>query len=368
MSTSSTASALAAAARRVEVTIGAHGDDGSMVGTRLDLAVARAAEQSRTQAATLIANGAVAVNDGRQRASYRLEAGDRLTVDIPAPRVRELAAEAIPLDIIYEDDALMVINKAAGMVVHPAPGNWSGTLVNALLGLQQDRAGRGTRDAVASEIDADAAQERAGLVHRLDKETSGLLVVARTEQAHRALSAALAARRIVRRYVALSWGHLSTDRVTVQKAIARDPKDRTRMAIVAEGKQARTDFVRLARFDAADLLRAHLHTGRTHQSRVHLASLGHPVVGDDTYGGGGGRRLAGLPPERHFLHAAWLRLHHPMSGALLEFRAPLPEALRSSLAVVSGMPELAAHTDPLDAFGFFHVDGGTDASANASAE
>lgn len=309
---------------------------------RLDLLVARVCDLSRTQAATLIANGHVLVNDRPERASYRGEPGDRIVVTIPPPPGRDIVAESIPLSIAYEDDELVVVDKAAGMVVHPAPGNWTGTLVNALMGRGEPLAEGG-------------GAERAGLVHRLDKDTSGLLIVAKTETAHRNLSASLAARRITRRYAAVTWGHLTSDQITVDKPIARDPRDRTRMAIVQDGKAAKTDFTRLARFDAVDLLRAHLHTGRTHQIRVHLASVGHPVVGDDTYGGGGGRRLAALPPSRHFLHAAWLRFRHPLSGALLDLRSALPDDLKRSLAALSAMPELATHPDPLDVFGFYHL-------------
>jgi 23S rRNA pseudouridine1911/1915/1917 synthase len=229
------------------------------------------------------------------------------------------------------------------MVVHPAPGNWSGTLVNALMGRGEPLAEGGGED-------------RAGLVHRLDKDTSGLLVVAKTDESHRILSTALAARLVTRRYVAVCWGHLSADALTVDKPIARDPRDRTRMAVVQTGKAARTDFTRLARFDSVDLLRAHLHTGRTHQIRIHLSSVGHPVIGDDTYGGGGGRKLAGLPPRRHFLHAAWLRFKHPVSGDIVDLRSPLPMDLRQSLALLSEMPELATLQDPLDVFGFYHTD------------
>src|SRR5207302_9602983 len=134
----------------------------------------------------------------------------------------------------------------------------------------------------------------------------------------------------------LAWGHLSEDKVTVDEPLARDPRDRKRMAVVSTGRPARTDFSRLARFDSSDLLLAHLHTGRTHQIRVHLASIGHPVVGDDTYGGGGGRKLSGLPSQRHFLHAAWLGFKHPVTGKDLEFRAPLPDDLAKSLAIFSG--------------------------------
>jgi 23S rRNA pseudouridine1911/1915/1917 synthase len=314
---------------------------------RLDLLVARRLDLSRTQAATLIATGNVAVDGRQQRASYRVRAGERVTVVVPPPPRRQVTGEAIPLDVVYEDDSILVVDKPAGMVVHPAPGNWTGTLVNALVG-------RG------GELSQEGGDERAGIVHRLDKDTSGLLLVAKNDRAHRALAAAIAARRIVRRYAALAWGHLDGDRLTVDRPIARDPRDRTRMAIVSSGKPAKTDFVRLARFDAADLLRAHLHTGRTHQIRVHLASVGHPVVGDDAYGGGGGRRLVELPPRRHFLHAAWLRLRHPLTGAPMDLRSPLPPDLRRSLAAVAHAPELADDPNSLDALGFFDPDDAAD--------
>jgi len=309
-------------------------------GQRLDLLVATRCELSRTQAATLIANGNVTVNERRFKASYRGESGDQVQVTIPPPVGRDIVPEQIPLDVAYEDEHLVVIDKPAGMVVHPAPGNWSGTLVNALMGRGEPLAEGGGND-------------RPGLVHRLDKETSGLLVVAKTDAVHRKLSAAIAAREVTRRYATLSWGHLKEDTLRVEKPIDRDPKDRTRMAIVAGGKQARTDFVRLARFDSCDLLRTHLHTGRTHQIRVHLTSVGHPVVGDDTYGGGGGRRLAELPPKRFFLHAAWLRFRHPVTGELIDLRSPLPDDLRRSIAALSGMPELATQDAPLDVFRFY---------------
>ena len=310
---------------------------------RLDSFVASRLDLSRTQAATLIANGKVLVGGRREKAAYRPVAGDVIDVEIPPPPGREVLAESIPLDVVYEDEHLLAVNKAAGMVVHPAPGNWTGTLVNALLG-------RG------SDLPDEAGDDRAGIVHRLDKDTSGLLLVAKTDRAHRLLSAAIAARQVTRRYAALCWGHLTTDRITVDEPIARDPRDRKRMAIVSGGRSARTDFVRLARFDAGDLLRAHLHSGRTHQIRVHLASIGHPVAGDDTYGGGGGRRLLQLPPRRHFLHAAWLRLRHPVTGEGLDLRAPLPDDLRRSLGAAANDRALSDHPDPLDSLGFFRND------------
>ena len=199
----------------------------------------------------------------------------------------------------------------------------------------------------------DGDPERAGMVHRLDKETSGLLIVAKTDRAHRLLSASIASRRVVRRYALMIWGHLSSDSLTIDKPIARDPRDRKRMAIVNKGRPAKTDLIRLARFDAGDFLRAHLHSGRTHQIRVHLASIGHPVMGDDVYGGGGGRRVAGLPPKRHFLHAAWLAFDHPVTGKPLDFRSPLPEDLRRALATIAGEHAPPAGVDPLVALRFY---------------
>jgi 23S rRNA pseudouridine1911/1915/1917 synthase len=310
---------------------------------RLDLFVAGALDLSRTAAATLIATGRVTVGGRAERASYRPSAGERVVVEIPPPAAHPVTAEDIPLVVAYEDDDVVVIDKPAGMVVHPAPGNWSGTLVNALKG-------RG------GELSALGGEEREGIVHRLDKETSGLLLVAKTDRAHRVLGAAMARREIVRRYAALCWGHLDADRLTVDKPIARDPRDRKRMAVVSTGREARTDFVRLARFDSVDLLRAHLHTGRTHQIRVHLQSVGHPVVGDDTYGGGGGRRLITMPPKRHFLHAAWLRFRHPATGAPVELRSPLPPELVRALSSAAGDDDDFSAADPLEHFGFFRDD------------
>ncbi|MDB4884716.1 MAG: rluD [Gemmatimonadetes bacterium] len=310
---------------------------------RLDLFVASALELSRTQAATLIATGHVTVEGRAERASYRPSPGERVQVTIAAPTTRTVEGEDIPVVVAYEDDDVLVVDKPAGMVVHPAPGNWTGTLVNALKG----------RGGALSDL---GGEDREGIVHRLDKETSGLLLVAKTDRAHRVLGAAMQRREIVRRYAALSWGHLPDDRLTVDKPIARDPRDRKRMAIVSTGRAARTDFVRLARFDVVDLLRAHLHTGRTHQIRVHLSSVGHPVVGDDTYGGGGGRRLVTLPPKRHFLHAAWLRFRHPASGDEVELRSPLPPDLVSALASAAGPDSSIGNTDPLEYFGFFSDD------------
>jgi 23S rRNA pseudouridine1911/1915/1917 synthase len=310
---------------------------------RLDVLVATHLDISRNQAATLIAEGHVLVAGRREKASYRARAGERVMIEVAPVPGREVLGEDIPLNVVYEDDDVLVVDKPAGMVVHPAPGNWSGTLVNALKG----------RGASLSEA---TDEGREGIVHRLDKETSGLLLVAKTDRAHRRLGAALQAREIVRRYAVLSWGHLTEERITVEKPIARDPRDRKRMAVVSSGRPARTDLTRLARFDSADLLRAHLFTGRTHQIRVHLASIGHPVVGDDTYGGGGGRKLMGLPPRRHFLHAAWLIFRHPVTGEPIDLRSPLPEELHRAIVVAAGPDVPVADTNPLEFFGFYRVD------------
>jgi 23S rRNA pseudouridine1911/1915/1917 synthase len=310
---------------------------------RLDVFLASQLQLSRNHAATLIAQGHVLVDGRRERASYKARVGETIFVDVPPPPGRDVIAEDIPLSIVYEDDEVLVVDKPAGMVVHPAPGNWSGTLANALKG-------RGGPLASAEEAG------REGIVHRLDKETSGLLLVAKTDRAHRVLGTALQARQIVRRYAALAWGHLTEDRITIERPVARDPRDRKRMAIVSSGRPARTDLTRLARFDSADLLRAHLFTGRTHQIRVHLASIGHPVVGDDTYGGGGARKLMGLPPRRHFLHAAWLIFRHPASGELIDLRSPLPEELHRTLVAAAGPDVPLTDTNPLELFGFYRVD------------
>lgn len=310
---------------------------------RLDVLVAQRLDISRNHAATLIANGHVLVAGRREKASYHANAGEAIDVTVPAPASRAVVGEQIPLSIKYEDGDVVVIDKPAGMVVHPAPGNWTGTLVNAL---------KGRGESLSTTDDP----TREGIVHRLDKETSGLLLVAKTDRAHRALGAAMAQRTISRRYAAMCWGHLDEELVTVDRPIARDPRDRKRMAVLATGKPAKTAFVRLARFDAGDLLRAHLYTGRTHQIRVHLASIGHPVIGDDTYGGGGGRKLVALPPKRHFLHAAWLVFNHPVTGKEIDIRSPLPEDLRTALIRVSEgilAPEIP---DPLDALGFYRTE------------
>jgi 23S rRNA pseudouridine1911/1915/1917 synthase len=265
---------------------------------------------------------------------------------VEAPRT--LSPYAIPLTVCYEDDQLLVLDKPAGLVVHPAPGHWDDTLLNALVA-------RGTPL-------SSLAGGRPGIVHRLDKDTSGLLIVAKTDTAHRMLSRALAARRVERMYAALVWGHLEQP-LEIEAPIARHRVDRKRMAVSAEGRPARTQVECVARFDACDLVRAKLFTGRTHQVRVHLAHAGHPLLGDAVYGGGGARRISGPPRAqandlerlvlRQALHAALLRFRHPITQETVECRSEWPADLEPVLARASGDSALLARPNPLEYIGFF---------------
>lgn len=244
--------------------------------------------------------------DGRvlTTASRKVLAGQRITVDlVPTAESRAFRAEPIELAVVFEDAHLLVLDKAAGMVVHPAAGNWSGTVLNGLL----------ARDAAA------AALPRAGIVHRLDKDTSGLMVVGKTLLAVTALARAIAAREVHRHYLAIVHGAVVAAQFRVDAPIGRDPQSRIRMAIVASGKPARTDVERLVSAGANSGLRCTLHTGRTHQIRVHLASRGHPLVADAVYGG---RPELGM--TRQALHATRLGFAHPISGEALQFDSPPP--------------------------------------------
>ena len=305
------------------VTVGA-----DQAGTRLDVVLPLLVpELSRSRAAALLAAGHVRVNGSGPRKSDRVSAGDVIDVVLPAPVPSPLDPEAIPLAIIYQDADLLVVDKPAGLVVHPAPGHAAGTLVNALLHHVHDLSGVG-------------GVLRPGIVHRLDRDTSGLLLVAKHDAAHRALASALKRREIRRAYLAAAWGHLGEERVRVEAPIGRAPNDRKRMAVVEGGRPAATRFFRLERWRAAELLRAELETGRTHQIRVHLAHIGHPVVGDPAYGGGSARRISGAARgwaqqlakrvRRQFLHAAELRFRHPGTGEEMVFTSGLPAELAAA--------------------------------------
>lgn len=320
---------------------------------RLDRFLADQMGLSRTQAARLVAGKLVSVEGKPARASRLLTRGERVAVQIPPHQPpRTIRPAAISLTLVFEDEHLAVIDKPAGLVVHPAPGHWDDTLVNALVA-------RGTTL-------AGGAEGRPGIVHRLDRDTSGLMLVAKTDLAHRGLGAAIAARRVQRSYAALAWGHLETSPLRIEAPIARHARDRKRMSISPGGRTARTDASVVARFDVVDLLRLELHTGRTHQIRVHLEHVGHPIVGDPVYAGGGSRRISGAARRRaelleratprQALHAAALAFRHPVSGAPLEFHAEWPSDLRDAL-VVAGGEELVARPDPLSYLRFFNRDG-----------
>jgi 23S rRNA pseudouridine1911/1915/1917 synthase len=287
-------------------------------GRRLDEVVAELAGVSRARAARWAEEELVAV-DGRPRPkSHRLRGGERLTwAPPPAPPSGGPVAEDLPLTVRYEDDRLLVVAKPAGLVVHPGPGHPTGTLVNALLGRSGARlsAGGGTAD-------------RPGIVHRLDKDTSGLLLVAKDDGAHLALSRDLAAHRVERRYLALVQGRLPAEAGTADAPVGRHPRDRKRMAVVAKGgRRAVTHWRVLETFPAVQLAEATLETGRTHQVRVHLASLRHPLVGDRTYGADP-TLAARLGVTRPFLHAWRLGFRHPTDGHQVELTEPLPDDLQ----------------------------------------
>jgi len=294
--------------------------DAVLHGERLDKAlVSMAPEFSRSHLQGLIDGGHAWVDGEPARvASRRLRAGQKLKVElVPTAESRAFRAEPMPLAIVFEDEHLMVIDKPAGLVVHPAAGNWSGTLLNGLLA---HHAAAGTLP-------------RAGIVHRLDKDTSGLMVVGKTLPAVTALVRSIAAREVHRQYLALCHGQLRSTEMTIEAPIGRDPQARVRMAVVPSGKPARTDVECLAARDGVSAARCTLHTGRTHQIRVHLASRGHALVADALYGG---RPLLGI--ARQALHATRLSFAHPASGAPLDFHAPAPDDFSRAWQQVTDLP------------------------------
>jgi len=281
-------------------------------GKRLDLFLAGEAPLSRSHVQKLIDAGMATVNGKVCRANTRLREGDLVILNVPEPEGLTVGAEPIPLDIYYEDGDVVVVNKPRGMVVHPAEGNHSGTLVNALLYHCRDLSGIN-------------GVLRPGIVHRLDKDTSGLLMAAKNDAAHLSLAAQLKDRQVLRRYLALAHGRLKEEAGTVDAPIGRDPRDRQKMAVVPRNaRHAVTHYRVLERFHQYTYLELRLETGRTHQIRAHLAYIGSPVLGDLKYGPA--RNQLGLVGQ--FLHAAVLGFRHPQSAQYLEFTAPLPLELQ----------------------------------------
>jgi 23S rRNA pseudouridine1911/1915/1917 synthase len=285
------------------------------VGERLDKLVAtHLPEHSRTQVQQLIADGLVLVDgDPTNKAGAKLRGGETVRVTLPEPQTTELAPQAMPLTFIYQDEHLAVLDKPAGLVVHPGVGNETGTLVNGLL----------------SQFPHLMQTERKGIVHRLDKDTSGLIVVGLSDPVIVALMAQFQARTVEKFYLALTEKVPSTVTGMIDAPIGRDPKQRKRLAVVRDGKPAQTEFEVLADNFSGEqaLLRCQIHTGRTHQIRVHLAFIGSPIVGDTVYG----YRKQRVKLKRQFLHAAEIRFDHPITGARLQFEAPLPLPLKNLL-------------------------------------
>jgi len=276
-------------------------------GARLDQFLASSVpELSRARIQDLIKAGHVTLNAAAAKASARLRAGDAITLHEPPPVATEAVAEDIALDVLFEDDDLIVLNKPAGLVVHPAAGNWSGTVVNALLHHCQELSGIG-------------GEQRPGIVHRLDKDTSGCLVAAKSDVAHQSLARQFAGREVSKIYLAIVAGKVRYLTGTIDAPIGRHPVQRKKMTVVAEGsgRPAKTGYRVIQALPAGTLVECTLHTGRTHQIRVHLKHLGHPLLGDEVYG-----KRAGFP--RQMLHAWRLSFAHPRTGERLNFESPIP--------------------------------------------
>lgn len=283
-------------------------------GVRLDKALADLTSLSRTQANEEIKQGRVLVNGQSVKAKYAVKEGDRISHQVPEEVVLEYVAEPIDLEIVYQDQDVAVVNKPQGMVVHPSAGHTSGTLVNALLYHIKDLSGIN-------------GVLRPGIVHRIDKDTSGLLMIAKNDQAHQALAEELKAKKSLRHYLALVHGNLPNDRGVIEAPIGRSDKDRKKQAVTAKGKPALTRFTVLERFGDYSLVELSLETGRTHQIRVHMAYIGHPVAGDPVYGPR--KTLAG---NGQFLHAKTLGFTHPRTGENMLFTVDVPEIFQETLA------------------------------------
>ena len=287
-------------------------------GERLDrFLAAQCPDLSRSRLQGLILGGHVTLDAAPSKPAATLRLGQTVSLTVPEPVEGHMVPQDIPLAIAYEDPDILVVDKPAGMTVHPAPGHRDGTLANAVLAHCPDLTGIG-------------GTLRPGIVHRLDKDTSGLLVVAKGERAHSVLSRQLKERRFTKRYMALTQGRLSPTEAVIEAPIGRDPRNRKRMAIVERGRDATTRYRVVQHYRRYTLVEAAAVSGRTHQIRVHFASLGHPLVGDGTYG----RRIDAL--DRHFLHARLLGFDHPSTGDHVEFTAELPAELQAFLDTLEG--------------------------------
>ena len=284
-------------------------------GVRLDAFLSADGALTRSQAARLIAEGRVRVNGKPAAKSARLSGGETVTVDVPQLRETALPPQDIPLDVVYEDDDVIVVNKPTGLVVHPAPGHPDGTLVNALLHHCGDS------------LSGIGGEKRPGIVHRIDRDTSGLIIAAKNDAAHLALSAQLKDHSLSRTYECLVTGNMKQDSGTVGAPIGRSSADRKKMAVVPTGRRAVTHWEVVARYPGVTHLRCRLETGRTHQIRVHMAYIGHPILGDTVYGAK--KPVPGLTGQ--CLHATGLRFIHPRTGEPVELHCPLPPEFTAML-------------------------------------
>lgn len=283
---------------------------------RLDSYIVEELEDlSRTTVKRLIDEEKILVNGKKQKSSYKPEIGDVISIDMPEAREIKLEAQNIPVPVIYEDNDIIVVNKPKGMVVHPANGNPDGTLVNAILAMCKN-----SLSGIGGEI-------RPGIVHRLDKDTSGLLIVAKNDTAHIKMSKQIQDRKVTKKYIALVKGVIAENEATIDLPIARSTKDRKKMGVDPNGKNAITHFKVLKRYDKYTLLELKIDTGRTHQIRVHMSYIGHPVVGDSVYSNGKNE----FDIEGQMLHARYLEFKHPITGEELKLEAPIPEYFESIL-------------------------------------
>ena len=284
-------------------------------GKRADVFIAEHFDVTRTAAARLLLEGAATVNGATIAKNLKLKENDSVEVAFPEIKETETLAENIPITIVYEDDDIAVIDKPKGMVVHPAAGNEDGTLVNALLYHMGDR------------LSGIGGERRPGIVHRIDKDTSGLLVIAKNDFSHNILSEGLKTHSIDREYIAIAVGNFKNDGATVNKPIGRNPRDRKKMAVVADGREAITHYTVKERFDGFTLIDVKLETGRTHQIRVHMSSVGHPLAGDSVYGGGNTKfeKQNSELLSGQALHAYRLTLTHPRTGEVMSFESPVPQ-------------------------------------------
>lgn len=283
---------------------------------RLDSYIVEELEDlSRTTVKRLIDEEKILVNGKKQKSSYKPEMGDVISIDMPEAREIKLEAQNIPVPVIYEDNDIIVVNKPKGMVVHPANGNPDGTLVNAILAMCKN-----SLSGIGGEI-------RPGIVHRLDKDTSGLLIVAKNDTAHMKMSKQIQDRKVTKKYIALVKGVIAENEATIDLPIARSTKDRKKMGVDPNGKNAITHFKVLKRYDKYTLLELKIDTGRTHQIRVHMSYIGHPVVGDFVYSNGKNE----FDIEGQMLHARYLEFKHPITGEELKLEAPIPEYFESIL-------------------------------------